>query len=99
MYSHVNLTDIDDEFKVTYQSILSKLMDHVPQDSTVQSTLKKTDDLYFGKIDIISAGQKFFAKTLSKTPQKAMAICTSSAPTARRWMSMGWSGVSALRAP
>lgn len=67
-----NITVGDSDVKRNYQNLLEKIMDFVPHGSSVQSTITQKDGLYAGSLKILSVGQGFFAKALSKSPHEAM---------------------------
>lgn len=67
-----NINVVDGDVEKKFQALLERIMDFVPHGSSVQSTITQRDGLYSGSLKILSAGQGFFAKALSKSPHEAM---------------------------
>ena len=72
MNYQLNLSGIEDDFKEFYSHLLDGLLDQVPQDASVTSTIKKVDSRYSGMLNIFSLGGRFGAKSLGHSPQETV---------------------------
>ncbi len=72
MIYQLNLSGIEEEFKEFYRHILEGLLDQVPEDASVSSTIRKVDTRYAGMLNIFSFGGRFVAKSLGKSPQETV---------------------------
>jgi len=69
MIYQMNLRGLEEGFKEFYQHTLDGLLDQVPEDASISSSIRKVNKSYVGLLNIFSTGGRFVAKALGKSPQ------------------------------